>query len=233
MTRQQTARLGGGLYLAMGLPGAFALVYIPKVFIVPGDATATAARIAASAGLYRFGILADLLCGVFAIWLAMVLYDLFRDVDRTQARLMVGFVLGMMAIGSVLTILMAAPLVLTSGSTYLSAFDKHQLDALTLGFWALRIQGVRAATMYWGVWLLPMGILVYKSGFLPRLLGVLVIIAGCSYVIDSFAYFFLPHQAAIVALVSTLPQAVGEIGFAGWMLIKGAKPDHDSACGHP
>lgn len=228
MTRQQTARLGGALYLAMGLPGAFALVYIPSVFIVPGDATATASRIAASAGLYRFGILADLLCGVFAVWLAMVLYDLFKDVDRRQARLMVGFVLGMVAIGTVLTVLMAAPLVLTSGATYLSAFDKPQLDALTLWFWGLRVQGIHAATMYWGVWLLPLGILVYKSGFLPRLLGVLVIIAGCSYVVDSLAYFLLPHQAAIVALVSTLPQAVGEIGFTGWMLIKGATPARDS-----
>jgi hypothetical protein len=225
MTRQQTARLGGALYLAMGLPGAFALVYIPSVFIVPGDATATASRIAASAGLYRVGILADLLCGVFAIWLAMVLYDLFKDVDRKQARLMVGFALGMMAIGAVLTVLMAAPLVLTSGATYLSAFDKHQLDALTLGFWGLRLQGIHGATMYWGVWLLPLGILVYKSGFLPRLLGVLVIIAGCSYVVDSLVYYFLPDQAAIVALISTLPQAVGEIGFTGWMLIKGVRPD--------
>jgi len=131
----------------------------------------------------------------------------------------------MMAIGSVLTVLMVAPLVLTSGASYLAVFDKHQLDALALGFWALRMQGIHAATMYWGVWLLPMGRLVYKSGFLPRLLGVLVIIAGCSYVIDSFAYFFFPHQAALVALVSTLPQGVGEIGFTGWMLIKGAASD--------
>lgn len=224
MTRQQTARLGGALYLAMGLSGAFALVVIPSKFIVPGDATATANRIAASAGLYRFGILADLMCGVFAIWMVMVLYDLFKDVDRTQARLMVGLVIGMMAIGSVLTVVMAAPLVLTSGASYLSAFDKQQLDALTLGFWGWRAQGIRAATMYWGVWLLPLGTLVYKSGFLPRLLGILVILAGCSYVIDSLAYFFFPHQAAMVALVSTLPQGVGEAGFTAWMLIKGVKP---------
>jgi hypothetical protein len=225
MSRQQTARLAGALYLAMGVSGAFALVYIPSVFLVPGDATATASRIAASPMLYRFGVFADLMCGVFAVWLAMVLYDLFKDVDRGQARLMVGFVLGMVAIGLVNTVTMAGPLVLTSGASYLSAFDKHQLDALTLGIVGLRSQGIRAATMYWGLWLLPLGFLVYKSGFLPRLLGVLVIIAGCSYVIDSVAYYFFPDYARMAALISTLPQAAGEMGFTGWLLIKGVRTE--------
>jgi hypothetical protein len=209
----------------MGLPGAFALLYFPSVFLVPGDATATAARIAASPGLYRLGVFADLMCGVFAVWLAMVLYDLFKDVDRGQARLMVGFVLAMVASGFVNTVVMAGPLVLTSGASYLSAFDKHQLDALTLGFLGLRAQGIRAATMYWGVWLLPLGILVYRSGFLPRLLGILVIIAGCTYVADCLAYYFFPSYARIVALASMLPQAAGEGGFIGWLLIKGVRTE--------
>jgi hypothetical protein len=213
----------------MGLPGAFTLIYFPSIFLVPGDATATANRIAAAPGLYRLGVFADLMCGVFAVWLAMVLYDLFKDVDRGQARLMVGFVLAMVASGFVNTVVMAGPLVLTSGASYLSAFDKHQLDALTLGFLGLRGQGIRAATMYWGVWLLPLGILVYRSGFLPRLLGVLVIIAGCSYVVDCVAYYFFPDYARTVALASMVPQALGEGGFMGWMLIRGARPERREA----
>jgi hypothetical protein len=224
-SRQRTARLAGALYLAMGLPGAFALLYIPSVFLVPGDATATASRIAAAPGLYRFGVFADLMCGVFAVWLAMVLYELFKDVDRGQARLMVGFVLAMVASGFLNTVVMAGPLVLTSGASYLSAFDKHQLDAITLGFLGLRGQGIRAATMYWSVWLLPLGILVYRSGFLPRILGILVIIAGWSYVVDCLAYYFLPEYAGIVARASMLPQAAGEGGFMGWMLIKGVRAE--------
>jgi hypothetical protein len=223
MSRKQTARLAGALYLAMGLPGAFALISMPRIFLVPGDATATASRISAAQGLYRFGVFADLICAVFAVWMVMVLYDLFKDVDRGQARLMVGFALGMVGIGLVNTVLMSGPLVLTSGSGYLSAFDKHQLDALTLGFLGLRSQGIHVATIYWGLWLLPLGILVYKSGFLPRVLGVLVLIAGCSYVVDSMAYYFLPEYARIIANASTLPQGAGEIGFSGWLLIKGAR----------
>ncbi len=228
-SRQGTARFAGALYVAMGLSGAFTLLYIPSVFVVSGDATATAGRIASSPGLYRFGVFADLMCGVFAVWLAVVLYDLFRDVDRVQARLMVGFVFGMVAAGLVNTVLMAGPLVLTSGASYLSAFDKPQLDALTLALVGWRGQGIRAATMYWGVWLLPVGILVYRSGFLPRLLGVLVFIAGCTYVVNCLAYYFLPEYARVIARASMLPQAAGEAGFTGWLLIKGARPERREA----
>jgi hypothetical protein len=209
----------------MGLTGAFTLAYIPSVFLVGGDAAATAGRIAASPALYRLGVFAELMNGVFAIWTAMVMYDLFKDVDRRQARLLVGFVLGMVAIGLVNTVVLAGPLVLTSGASYLSVFDKQQLDALTQALWGLRIRGLNAATMYWGLWLLPLGILVYKSRFLPRLLGVFVIIAGCAYVVDSLTYFFLPDYGRIAFLVSTVPQALGEGGFILWTLIKGARED--------
>jgi hypothetical protein len=122
-------------------------------------------------------------------------------------------------------VVLAGPLVLTSGASYLSAFDKQQLDALTLGFLGLRNQGIHVAVMFWGLWLLPLGILVYKSDFLPSLLGVLVFIAGCSYVIDSLTYFFLPGYGSIVAQISTLPQALGEGGFVFWTMIKGVRED--------
>src|ERR1700681_3940595 len=204
MSRQQTARLAGALYVAMSLPGALALTYFPSVFVAPGNAAATVSRIAAAPGLYRLGVLADLICAVFAIPLALVLYALFKEVHRGQARLLVGFVFGMVAIGLINTVLMAGPLVTTSEAAYLSVFDTHQLDALTLGFWGLRNQGLHVATMYWGLWLLPLGVLTYSSGFLPRLLGAFVFIAGCSYVIDSLAYYCLPSHASIIANASIL-----------------------------
>jgi hypothetical protein len=229
MTRQQTARLAGALYLAMSLPGALALTYFPSVFSVPGNAAATASRIAAAPGLYRLGVLADLTCAVFAIWLGMVLYDLFQGVHRGQARLMVGFVFGMVAIGLVNTVLMAGPLVTTGGAAYLSVFDKPQRDALALGFWSLRSQGLHVATMYWGLWLLPLGVLTYRSGFLPRLLGALVFIAGCAYVIDSLAYYLLPEHARLIANLSVLPQGLGEGGFMFYTLIKGVRTERPQA----
>jgi hypothetical protein len=225
MTRQQLARLAGAFYLAMSLPGGFAIVFIPSAFVSAGNATATAAHIAAAPALYRAGVVADLLCVVFAICTAMVLYELFRDVDRLQARLMIGFVFCMAAIGLVDTVLLAAPIVLTSGASYLAALEKNQLDALTLAVLGLRNQELRVATMFWGLWLVPVGILVYKSGFLPRLLGVLVLIAAGSYVIDSLAYFVLPAQAYTISLLSVPAQFAGEMGFTFWMLIKGVRAE--------
>jgi Domain of unknown function (DUF4386) len=225
MSRQKTARLAGVLYLLMSLPGAFTLIYIPSVFLKPGDAAATADRIAASPMLYRLGVLSELLCGMFAVWLVVVLYDLFKNVDRRQARLLVGLVLAWVPMSFVVTLMLAAPLVLTNGSPYLSAFETPQLNALTLLFLNLRGRGLHALTMYWGLWLLPLGILTYRCGFLPRLLGVLVIVAGCSYVVDSLAYYFLPDYARLIANISMVPQAVGEAGFAGWLLIKGARSE--------
>jgi len=222
-SRKQNARLAGALYVAMGLPGAFTLVYIPSAFFVRGDAAATAQRIAASPMLYRVGVLSELVSGAFAVWLVMVLYDLFKDVDKTLARVMVGLVLAMVAMGFATTLVLAAPIVLTGGERYLSAFDKQQLDALTLGAIGLRNQGIRAVAMYWGLWLLPLGALVFRSRFLPRIIGVLVIAAGVSYVITSLTYFFFPQYGGLVAGLSTAPQAAGEGGFAFWMLIKGVK----------
>lgn len=223
--RKSRARLAGALYFLMSLPGAFTLIYIPSVFFKAGDAAATSARIAASPMLYRMGVLSELLCGVFAIWLAMVLYDLFKDVDRYQARLLAGFVVAWVPISFVVTLMLAAPLVLTSGAPYLAAFQSSQLDSLVVVFLNLRNQGVHALTMYWGLWLLPLGVLTYRCGFLPRMLGVLVLLAGGSYVIDSLAYFFTPDHARLIATISMVPQAVGEAGFAGWLLFRGAREE--------
>jgi hypothetical protein len=222
-SRKQTARLAGALYLLASLPAAFALIYVPSVFLVNGDAAATASRIAASPGLYRFGVFAELVSGALNVCMAMVMYELFKDVDRRQARLLVGFVFGMVMIGAIGTVLLAGPLVMTSGAKYLAVFDKQQLDALTQGFWGLRNRTLNAATLYWGLWLLPLGALVYKSRFLPRLLGVLVFVAGCAYVIDCFVYFFFPRFGNLAFQLSTLPQGLGEGGFMLYTLIKGAR----------
>jgi len=224
-SRKHTARLAGLLYLLASLPAAFALIYIPSVFLATGDAAATASRIAASRGLYQFGVFAELASGAANICMAAVMYELFEDVDRRQARLLVGFVFGMVVIGAFATVLLAAPLVLTGGAQYLSVFEKPQLDALTQGVWGLRIRTLNAAALYWGLWLLPLGTLVYKSRFLPRLLGVFVFIAGCTYVVDSLVYFFLPRFGNLAFQLSSVPQGVGEGGFILYTLIKGVRDD--------
>jgi len=224
-SRKQTARLAGALYLAMGLFGAIGLVYYPGRFVVQGDAAATAARIVSAPLLYRLWAATDLVAGVFAIYLAMTLYALFKDVDRNQARVLVAMLLVQVPMWFALTLTQLAPRVLLNGSSYWSVFDKAQLDALALGFLGLSSRGVEAMSAYSGLWLLPLGLLVYRSGFIPRLLGVFLIVAGCSYLVSAATYFVFPAYYGIVFWSAAPLYGLGEIGIIGWLLIKGAQSE--------
>jgi hypothetical protein len=225
-SRKQTARLAGAFYFVMGLAGAFGLVYFPSAFIVRGDPAATAARIAGSPLLYRFAVVVDLVAGVFFILTALTLYKLLEDVDRGQARLMVAFVVAQVSMGFALMLTQIAPLVLLNGASYWSAFDRPQLEALALGSLTLRGQGIGAVSAYWGLWLLPLGALVYKSGFIPRIFGVFLIVAGGAYVLSTLTFFFFPKSYRLFFMAVTTPAAaLGEIGLLGWLLIKGARED--------
>jgi hypothetical protein len=224
-SRRQTARLAGALYVGMALFAAIGLTYFPGRFVVQGDAAATATRIASAPLLYRLWTATDLVAGVFAIYLAMTLYQLFKDVDRNQARVLVAMVLVQVPMWFALTLTQLAPRVLLNGSSYWSVFDKPQLDALALGFLGLSSRGVGAMSAYSGLWLLPLGLLVYRSGFIPRLLGVFLIVAGCSYLVSAATYFVFPAYYRIVFWGAAPLYGLGEIGIIGWLLIKGARED--------
>jgi len=224
-SRHQTARLAGALYVGMGLFAAIGLTYFPGRFVVQGDAAATATRIASAPLLYRLWTATDLVAGVFAIYLAMTLYQLFKDVDRNQARVLVAMVLVQVPMWFALTLTQLAPRVLLNGSSYWSVFDKPQLDALALGFLGLSSRGVGAMSAYSGLWLLPLGLLVYRSGFIPRLLGVFLIVAGCSYLVSAATYFVFPAYYGIVFWSAAPLYGLGEISIIGWLLIKGARED--------
>jgi hypothetical protein len=221
-SRTQTARLAGVLYLVMGLAGAFSIAYIPKTFVVRGDAAATVGNILSSPLLYRFGIVADLINQAVFIWLALVLYDLLKDVNRRHARLMVAFVLVQAAMSFAIMITQIAPLILLSRAGYLSVFDKQQLEALTLGALTLRNYAINALGTYMGLWLLPFGALVYRSRFIPGILGVLLIVAGCAYVVNTMTFFLLPAYFRFSSTFMTLAAAAGEVSILAWLLIKGA-----------
>ena len=224
-SRRHTARLAGALYLAMGLFAAIGLVYFPGRFVVQGDAAATAARIVSAPLLYRLWPATDLVAGVFAIYLAMALYQLFKDVDRNQARVLVAMVLVQVPMWFALALTHLAPLVLLNGSSYWSGFDRAQLEALALGSLSLFGRGVSAMSAYWGLWLLPFGFLVYRSRFIPRLLGVFLIVSACAYLISAATHFVFPAWYQTVFWGAAPLYGLGEIGIIGWLLIKGARED--------
>lgn len=186
------ARLAGILYLVMGIPAWFSLMYIPSAFMIRGDASATARNIANGQLLYRLGILGELVSQTIFLVLALVLYDLLKDADRKQARLMVMLVGVSVAFEFINCLNLIAPLILLGGADFLSVFSKPQLDALALFFLKLRNSGLGVISLIWGLWLLPFGVLVFKSGFFPKVLGVLLIVACFAYVTDSVTSIMLP-----------------------------------------
>ncbi len=218
----KTARVAGVLYLLIVVTAPFGIIYVPGRLIVPGNATATANNILAHETLFRLGIVAELIAMVIFVFLVMALYRLLRGVNENRARLMVGLVLVSVAIAFVNVLNNIAALTLFRGPDYLSLFDKPQRDALAMLFLGLHSQGLFVNHAFWGLWLFPFGLLVMKSDFLPRLLGVLLIANGFAYVAVGFTWVLLPSYGGVVSQVS-MPALLGELWMMLWLLVKGAK----------
>ncbi len=221
---QRDARVAGFLYLLMAVTAPFVFFYIPGKLIVPGKAAATANNVLASEMLFRVGIVADLITGVIFMLTALALYRLLRGVSQTQAALMVILVMVSVAIGFVNELCNIAALTLFRGNDFLAAFDKPQRDALGMLFLHLHGQGSLINEVFWGLWLFPFGLLVKNSRFLPRLLGVLLIVNGFAYVALSFTSLLAPTYGSVLFKAS-MPALLGELWIAFWLVIKGVKQE--------
>src|SRR5216684_7498084 len=195
---KKQARLAGLLYLLASIPAPFGLIYVPGKLIVPGDATATADHVRASETLLRLGIASELIGFIIFIFVVLALYRLFKAVNEKHALAMAILLLVSIPISLLNVLNEIAALVLVSGADFLSAFEKGQLDALAYLFLRLHGQGFIVAQIFWGLWLFPFGMLVIRSGFIPRVLGVLLLIAGSAYVVTSFTSLLLPRYAHVV-----------------------------------
>jgi uncharacterized protein DUF4386 len=209
------ARVAGVLYLFSNIFAPFTLLYLPSRFIVRGDAAATARNIMASEMLFRFGIVGNLFTFIANIFLALALYQLLKVVNKNMAALMVILFLVGVPIAMLNELSPLAILQLLSSANYLKAYPADQLQALAYLLLRLHDQGLLIAHIFFGLWLLPMGYLVFKSGFMPKLVGVLLVIAGVGYVVQSFAAF-LGHNVNIILFTG-----LGELVFLLWLLIKG------------
>lgn len=223
-------RVVGLWYLLLVLAGPLRLIYIPRKLFVEGDATATAANIAAHEWLFRIGMLTDLLGAVILIFLVLAFYRLFKDVDQYLAVFLVITGGVMPAIFTLMTVATdgMALMVARGDAAFLSVFTQPQHDAFVLLFLRFNHYQTVAAEMLWGVWLFPMGVLTYKSGFLPRFIGVWLIINGIAYVILSMTGVLAPEYQDKVFLYSQ-PALFAELAIMLWLLIKGANPGFDVA----
>lgn len=220
---KNAGRFAGLLYILASIPGVFALVYVPSKLIVRGNATATAHNIVTSETLFRLGIAADLICQALFIFVALALYDLLKGVNRRHALLMVTLILVSIPIAFLNELNGIAALILVRGADFLSLFDKPQRDALAMLFLNLRGHGFDVAGIFWGLWLFPLGLLVYRSSFLPRILGVVLMVNCFAYPLNSFTSLVLPQYEAIVSRWMS-PLQFGEVVFMLWLVIMGAKP---------
>lgn len=213
-------RVAGFLYLLL-LAAPLRLIYIPNTLFVHGDATATANNILEHETLFRLGMFSELFCGIVLIFLTLAFFRLFKGVSRYHAVLVI--ILGgvMPACINFFNVINdAAVLILVRGADFLSVFDKPQRDALAMLFLRLHGQEIVAAQILWGLWLIPLAVLVYRSGFLPRFIGVWLVINGCAYVAMSVTGLLWPqHQIGISGVM--FPALLGEMALMLWLMIKG------------
>lgn len=221
-------RVAGLWYLLLIVIGPLRLIYVPSKLFVDGNATATVNNIAAHEWLFRFGIVGDLVCAVILIFLVLAFYRLFKGVDQHLAVLVVIFGGVMPALINFVGVVSdAAALMVVRGGDFLSVFDQPQRDALAMLFLRLRDHQNTAAEILWGVWLFPLALLVYRSRFLPRFLGVWLAIGGFAYVILSLTGELLPQYQGKVFTYSQ-PAFFGELAIMLWLVIKGARPPADA-----
>jgi hypothetical protein len=216
-------RFAGLLYVLMSIPGFFSLIYVPNKLIVHGNATATANNITAHETLFRLGIACNLICQAGFILVALALYDLLKGVNQQQASLMVILIVVSIPIAFLNELNAIAALILVRGTDFLSVFEKPQRDAAAMLFLNLHSHGFDVAEIFWGLWLFPLGLLAYRSGFLPRVLGILLMLNGFTYPVNSFTSLLLPQYEGIVSRWM-MPFSFGELVFMFWLLIMGAKP---------
>jgi hypothetical protein len=223
----KAARIAGTVYLSMVFTAPFSLIYVPSKLIVRGNATATADNIPTHETMFRLSILGDLLGQVIFICLAIALYRLLRDVNKTWAWLMVSFVLVSAAVGFLNALNNIAALILFRGEDFLAVFDKPHRDALAMLFLRLHSYGQFIDEIFWGLWLFPFGLLVFRSGFLPRFIGAWLMINCFGYLALSVtALFFRPYYDR--AFIFLQPLLLGELAIMLWLLIKGAKVQQSS-----
>ena len=190
---KKTARLAGLLYLLLAVTGAFSMLYVPSTLFVFGDAAATAEKIMSFESLFRAGILSGIVSNVLFVLLVLALYHLLKETNRKHAMLMVTLVVIGVATGFVNTINQLGALIALSGAEFLSAFEESELEALAYLFLRLHSHGIQIIQIFWGLWLFPFGLLVYRSRYIPRILGDLLVIAGAGYLLGTVTFLVLPQ----------------------------------------
>lgn len=222
-SRKRTARLAGLLYFIWIITGLFAMFYVPSQINTTGDGAIASQNVLAHEFLFRTGIVNDLISSTIWVFMVMILYRLFKQVDERQAKLMVSLVIVQVPVVFITEAFSITSLMILKGEI-LKTFETGQKQDLAMLFLKINDYVSSALVLFWGLWLLPLGILVYKSQFIPRFIGIWLLINGFAYLVLSFIELLVPEYKSIVMKFG-FPAMLGEVAFMLWLLIKGAKND--------
>lgn len=223
-SNKRTARIAGLLYFGVVLTGIFSLMYVPSKLIDWDNATITFYNIKAGETLFRLGIVSGLLCYTFFLFLPIVLYKLFKTVNDNYAKLMVLLAILSVPIYFINVQNQFTVLSIISNPNYLNGFSTKQIIPMVMLYLEQYENGMRIIHIFSGLWLFPFGYLVYKSDFLPKVFGILLILGCFGYLINFFGNTLLSNYSEIgIGKYISLPASIGEIGICLWLLIKGVK----------
>lgn len=221
-TLKKTARLAGLLYLILVITGVFSIMYVSSQIIVQDDAITTAKNILAKEFLFRTGIVNDLISNTIFVFLVLVLYRMFKQINENQAKLMVALVFVQIPVVFIMESLNITSLMIFKGEL-LQTFEINQRQDFAMLFLKINDYCTLTIELFWGLWLLPFGLLVYKSRFIPRIFGIFLIIAGVAYINSSLTSLLFPSYSTFVSQPTLLLVAIGEISITLWLIIKGVK----------
>lgn len=220
---RRLARIAGLLYLIVGIFSGFAYGYVIAKVYVPGESSITAANVVANSGLVRLGVVADLLQATVFVFLAMTLYLLLKHVNKNAARAMVILVAIAATIMCLNLVFEFASLLVATNDSYVTAFGAAGSHALVLLLLDIQHYGYLIAQIFFGLWLVPLGYLAYKSGMFPRALGVALIVAAGCYLVDMLVLFLVPDFGQKINQFLIIPPIIGEVWMLGYLLVKGVK----------
>jgi hypothetical protein len=221
---KRLARIAGFLYLLVGIFGGFAEGYVEPKMYVAGNAAATAGNVVANAGLVRMGVVSDLLDGTFFVFLALTLYILLKDVHKSVARAMLVLVALATGITCLAAVFEFEGLRVATDMSYTSALGVAGSSALVMLLLDLQHYGLLIAQIFFGLWLAPLGYLVYKSaGLFPKWLGQLLIVGATCYIVDLLAAFLVPDFDRTIHGFIVVPCAIAEISMVVYLLVIGVK----------
>lgn len=222
VTNKKTARIAGFLYLAVVVTGIFSLMYVPNKLIVWDNATTTFNNIASNQSLFRLGLVSGLICYTFFLFLPLVLYKLFKTVNDNYAKIMVLLAVVSVPIYFINVQNLFTVISLVSSPNYLHGFSSEQTKSMVMLYLDQYKNGMRIIHIFSGLWLFPFGYLVFKSGFLPKFFGILLMLGCFGYLINFFGNTLVSNYSEMgIASYIQLPASLGEIGICLWLLIMG------------